>query len=84
MNDSFFIQLFGVQPCQVFINVKTKDFAERFLIACKVNIHYLDVHITNLALLVSLNVMQICLDATDLYDNALAAYICMDCTNLQG
>eukprot|EP00731_Ephydatia_muelleri_P007438 Em0003g1686a len=44
-------RLFGVQPCQGFLKMKAKDFAERFLSTYKVNLDNLDIYTKHLALL---------------------------------
>eukprot|EP00731_Ephydatia_muelleri_P028015 Em0019g888a len=44
-------RLFGVNPCDAFPALQTKDFAQRYMTACQVSLEFLDIYIKNLAVL---------------------------------
>ena len=52
LDNTFFFQLFGVNPCDAFPALQTKDFAQRYMTACQVSLEFLDIYIKNLAVLV--------------------------------
>ena len=53
-----------MQPCQAFPKLKTKDFAERFLVACKVSLENIEVYIKNLAVLVREHLYHVVISIT--------------------
>ena len=51
LDNAFFFQLFGVNPCDTFPALQ-KDFAQRYMTACQVSLEFLEIYIKNLAVLV--------------------------------
>ena len=52
--NAFIFQLFGVNPCDTFPALQTKDFAQRYMTTCQVSLEFLDIYIKNLAVLVNI------------------------------